>query len=115
MPGVVLGKSFHTDEAFSFSYEMEWTMSAAGVVRATRGACQVPWLSRQSALYGPSSYHLSLGMCVGAGGAHFLAIEDTFHGLLNFQSCVFRLYIQIFASCQSQKLSSSPRSRHSPA
>ena len=115
MPGVVLGKSSHTDKAFSFSYEMERTVSAAGVIRATRGACRVPWLSRQSVLYRPSSCHLSLGTCVGAAGAHFLAIEDAFHGLLNFQSCVFRLYIQIFASCQSQKLSSSPRFCHSPA
>lgn len=54
--------------------------------------------------------HVGLG-----GGAHFLATEDTFPGLLNFQSCVFRLYIQIFAFCQSQTLSGSPHSCHSPA
>lgn len=50
--------------------------------------------------------------CVWGGqGMHIsYNLKITFHGLLNFQS-----YIQIFASCQSQKLSSSPRSCHSAA
>lgn len=68
MPGVILGKSFHTDKAFSCSYEMEWTMSAAGLVRETwvllSGALAQHIIS---ALLTFQQHSLSLGMCVGAG------------------------------------------------
>lgn len=73
-----------------------------GVMRMTGRACWVPCivLHTQSVLYCRASCDLSWELR--CAGAYPPAFEDTFHSLLNSQSCVVRLCIKYLLSAKAR-------------